>query len=193
VSAQFDDPAYIETLRAQMLRFARQQLGDPDLAEDAVQEALIGALKNAGAFEGRAAFRTWVYGILKHKIADALRQRGRTPVIGTGGRNVDEDAEKLDELFDARGHWMQDATPTRWADPEASFSDREFWRVFETCLDGLPPRQGRLFMMREFVGLEADEICKSTGVSQTNLYVLLHRARLRLRECLAQRWLGERA
>ena len=187
----FDDPVYLEGLRAQMLRFARQQLADEALAEDAVQEALIGALKNARAFAGRAAFRTWVYGILKHKIADLLRQRRRGPVIGTGGTDADEDAEDLGELFDRRGHWTPEAAPTAWADPEAAFRDREFWRVFEFCLEGLPPQQGRVFMMREFVGLDAEEICKETGVTATNLYVLLHRARLRLRECLHGRWFAE--
>jgi RNA polymerase sigma-70 factor (ECF subfamily) len=186
----FDDPAWLDALRAQMLRFARQQLADEALAEDAVQEALLGALKGAQGFAGRAAYRTWVYGILKHKIADLLRQRARSPVIGTGGA-ADEDAQDLGELFDARGHWTPLTAPAAWADPEASFDDRQFWRVFEACLDGLPPQQGRVFMMREFLGLEAVEICKNTGVSATNLYVLLHRARLRLRECLQGRWFGE--
>ena len=189
--APLADPAFLESLRAQMLRFARLQLGDDDQAEDAVQEALIGALKNQQAFAGRAAFRTWVYGILKHKISDALRARARTPSLGTGADPRDEDGEELGELFDERGHWLKGAAPTRWADPEGSFSDRQFWVVFEACLDKLPPVQGRVFMMREFVGLEAPEICKSAGVSQTNLYVLLHRARLRLRECLDGTWYGE--
>jgi RNA polymerase sigma-70 factor (ECF subfamily) len=192
LSAHFADAAWLQGLRAQLLRFARLQLGQDDAAEDAVQEALVGALRNAGAFGGRAAFRTWVFGILKHKIADELRRRVRAPLLQSQAMR-DEDEEPLDELFDAIDHWQPDAAPRRWSLPEATLSDQQFWRVFEACLDKLPPAQGRVFMMREFVGLDSEEICKTSGLTQTNLYVLLHRARLRLRECLAARWFGESA
>jgi RNA polymerase sigma-70 factor (ECF subfamily) len=192
VNVHLEDPAYLETLRAQMLRFARLQLGQDDAAEDAVQEALVGALRDAGAFGGRAAFRTWVFGILKHKIADELRRRARVP-LPQAQLARDEDQESLDELFDARGHWQDHALPRGWSLPESTLADQQFWRVFEACLDKLPPAQGRVFMMREFVGLDSEEICKTSGLTQTNLYVLLHRARLRLRECLAARWFGESA
>lgn len=186
-AAPFDDPEYIDALRSQMQRFARLQLGGDDaLAEDAVQEALLGALQNAAAFRGRAAFRTWVFGILKHKIADLLRQRGRlVPSAALGG---DETADPGEELFDDTGRWVPASRPAGWSQPEAAFGEQQFWRVFELCLDALPPNQGRVFMMREFLGLDAAEICKTTGLTQTNLYVLLHRARLRLRECLGNRW-----
>jgi RNA polymerase sigma-70 factor (ECF subfamily) len=191
LSAHFDDAVWLESLRAQMLRFARLQLGQDDAAEDAVQEALVAALRNASSFAGRSAFRTWVFGILKHKIADELRRRSRAPVAASV---VDgEDEEALDELFDAVGHWQADTAPRGWNLPEAVLADQQFWRVFEACLDKLPPAQGRVFMMREFVGLDSEEICKTGGLTQTNLYVLLHRARLRLRECLSLNWFGEGA
>ena len=187
--ATLADPAFLEGLRRQMLRFATLQLGDEHLAEDAVQDALIGALKNTRSFRGTAALRTWVFAILKNKIADTLRQRQRL-VYASSLLNADEESDEAatPSLFDTRGAWREQERPQEWDDPESAFSKAEFWKVFTACLDGLPPRQARVLMMREFIELEADEICASVGMTVTNLHVTLHRARLRLRECLENHW-----
>jgi RNA polymerase sigma-70 factor (TIGR02943 family) len=179
--------AFLEDLRAQMLRFATLQLNDRDLAEDAVQDALASALRSAGAFAGRSALKTWVFAILKNKIVDVIRQRSRLVYAGSMIRN-DEDEDSGPAQFDQRGHWQREETPATWGVPDDALQDEQFWRVFEACLDGLPARQGRVFMMREFVGLEADEICTAVAISSSNLHVLLHRARLRLRDCLESKW-----
>ena len=181
-------PDELAALRGQMLRFARVQLRDPDLAEDAVQEALAGALRNRDSFAGRAALRTWIFGILKHKIADTLRQKSR---VVTETDLDDDDSECLARLFDSNGYWLPEARPQVWRNPDVSLEDRRFWEVFEACLEHLPGRQARVFMMREFLGLESAEICKAAGITLTNLHVLLHRARLRLRACLEQHWFAE--
>jgi RNA polymerase sigma-70 factor (ECF subfamily) len=190
------DPAFVLDLRSQMLRFARLQLGQSDLAEDAVQEALAGAMQNAHSFGGRAAFKTWVFAILKHKIADVLRQRQRQRQVEAGQPlPSDEEGDDCRALFDQGGHWEPDEYPQTWADPEAAAHDQQFWRVFEACLDRLPGQQARVFMMREFIGLEAGEICTEVGITVSNLHVILHRARLHLRECLEDKWFlaGERS
>jgi RNA polymerase sigma-70 factor (ECF subfamily) len=183
------DPAFLEDLRRQMLRFATLQLNDPHLAEDAVQDALIGALKNARSFRGTAALKTWVFAILKNKIADTLRQRQRLVYAGSLlAADDDEDDAVTTSVFDTRGAWRDEERPQTWDDPETTFDKAEFWKVFTTCLDGLPPRQARVLMMREIVELDADEICATVGITVTNLHVTLHRARLRLRECLENHW-----
>lgn len=183
----FSDDVFIEDIRRQMLKFAMLQLGDSHLAEDAVQEALVGALKNTGSFGGRAALKTWVFAILKNKIADTLRHKQRTVNASSLLREEDED-EDFSGLFDTRGHWQQDERPVAWCNPEASLHEGQFWRVFEACLDGLPPKQARVFMMREFVELDAEEICAQLNLTTSNLHVMLHRSRLRLRECLENKW-----
>lgn len=180
------DPRFLEDLRTQMLRFATLQLSDGSLAEDAVQEALLGALRNARSFGGKAAFKTWVFAILKNKIADVLRHNQR--LVTLSNTRPDADDDELSLLFDQTGSWYPDARPRNWGDPDALMSDVQFWRIFALCLDALPPNQGRAFMMREFVELESHEICAALGISQSNLFVLLHRARLRLGKCLEQRW-----
>jgi len=184
------DTEFLESLRRQMLKFATLQLSDAHLAEDAVQEALIGALKNAKSFGGRAALKTWVFAILKNKIADVLRQKQRFVYAGSFMREGEED-EDFSALFDSKGFWQTDERPVAWANPEESLRESQFWRVFEACLENLPGNQARVFMMREFVELDSREICATAGITVSNLNVMLHRARLRLRECLENRWFVE--
>ena len=181
------DAQFMESLRRQMIRFATLQLSDAHLAEDAVQDALIGALKNANSFGGRAALKTWVFAILKNKIADTLRQRQRLVYAGSLAGEKDED-EDFSELFDRKGFWQADERPVAWNHPEEALREGQFWRVFETCLENLPGNQARVFMMREFIELDSPEICATVGITVSNLNVMLHRARLRLRECLENRW-----
>ncbi|MFA0812138.1 RNA polymerase factor sigma-70 [Microbulbifer epialgicus] len=184
-----ENSQFLVDLRQQMLRFASLQLQDTQLAEDAVQEALMGALKNSRSFSGRSALKTWVFAILKNKIADILRQRQRF-VDADHLVHGDREEHDHDELFDQTGHWQKDERPKKWADPESAIHDKHFWRIFEACLNYLPSRQAQLFMMREFIELESHEICAAAEVSVSNLNVTLHRARLRLRECLEDHWFG---
>jgi RNA polymerase sigma-70 factor (ECF subfamily) len=177
-------------MRPQMLRFARLQLRSDDAAEDAVQEALLAAHTGADKFAGAASAKTWVFSILKNKIIDELRRRMREGKVMDFAADAEE-AEALEGLFDQRGHWA--TPPAAWANPEAALDKQQFWIGFEACLDGVPEKYGRVFMMREILGLETDEICKELSISTSNCWVLLHRARLGLRECLSRRWFGEQA
>lgn len=184
------DAAFLARIRADMLRFARQQLGQDDEAEDAVQEALAGALRNAANFRGEAALKTWIIAILRNKIADLLRQRQRRPV-NASQLTVDDEEGALPPVFDRRGMWHGATRPARWEDPEADLHTSQFLAVFDACLNRLPPQQGRVFMLREVVELETAEICAELGLSTSNVHVILHRARLALRACLQVHWLQE--
>jgi RNA polymerase sigma-70 factor (TIGR02943 family) len=181
-----DFAAQLESLRPQLLRFARTQLRNEAWAEDAVSETLLAALERPHTFGGQSQLKTWLVGILKHKVIDQIRRHGREM------SNSNEDEIDLDELlFAHNGSWQ--TAPRVWHSPEASLDQRQFFEVLEMCMELLPGQQGRIFMMREWLELDADEICKQLGISTTNLWVLLHRARLRLRACLEQRWFGATA
>jgi len=176
----------LETLRPQLLKYAQLQLRNSAWAEDAVSETLLAALEKPQNFSGRSQLKTWLVGILKHKLVDQLRRNCRD-VSATR-----EDHEEVDEdLFDATGHWRD--APKDWGDPEHALRQIDFMRVLEACVEHLPGQQGRLFMMREWLELDTDEICKALNISSTNLWVMLHRARLRLRECLDLNWFGRQA
>lgn len=190
--ALWTDEGFVSALRQQMLRFAQLQLSDLALAEDAVQEALVGALKNVQSFGGRAAFKTWVFAILRHKIADTLRQKSRHPQVSSVWGSA-QDEEDFGELFNDKGYWQADERPAAWGNPQDSLRQTQFWRVFELCLNGLPDTQARVFMMKEFIELDAQEVCDAVGISSSNLHVLLYRARMRLRLCLQGTWFDEGA
>lgn len=181
-----DRSAELEALRPQLLKFARLQLRNPAWAEDAVSETLLAALEQPQAFAGRSQLKTWLIGILKHKLVDQIRRHGRE--LSTTG----EDGEDIEELlFQANGHWRE--APQDWGDPEQALRQVEFFAVLEACTERLPGQLGRIFMMREWLELETDAICKALGITPTNLWVSLHRARLRLRECLQQQWFETRS
>jgi len=180
----------LSALRPDLLRFARLQLRDDQLAEDVVQEALIGALAGARGFAGRAALKTWVFSILKNKIVDALRGRERSVNVSSLSAEGEEFEQTFDALFKANGHWSPAARPGDWGDPEETLRQSQFWAVFDACLNHLAEGTARVFMMREFLDFEVDEICAELGISSGNCYVILHRARHGLRGCLERTWFG---
>jgi len=179
------------TLRPRLLRFAKLQLRDDAAADDAVQEALLAATEKAAQFQGEAAAATWIFAILKNKIIDEFRRRRRDPLAAAVDPDEQELAleESIAEQFDQRNHWAE--APAVWSDPAASLEQKRFWEVFELCIDALPIMPGRVFGMRELMGMETEEICKELGISSSNCWVLLHRARMGLRDCLSRRWFGE--
>lgn len=183
-----DRQAELDALRPDLLRFARLQLRDAGAAEDAVQETLLAALTGSKNFESRSSYKTWLISILRNKIVDIIRVQGREVPVSALARDEEADDALAETLFEPDGHWRAEVRPARWADPEASFEQQQFWQVFEACLDHLPAKTARVFMMREILGLETDEICKEAGISTSNCWVVLHRARLALRACLEQRW-----
>ena len=186
----WNDPAIL-ALRRDMLRFAQLQLRDAGAAEDAVQEALIAAMSHQSGFAGRSALKTWVFAILRNKIIDHLRKHAReVPACDLGGSG-EEEGPDVEAFFDRAGHWSEQDRPSAWADPESSLSQKQFWAVFDACLDHLPATTARVFMMREFLELETAEICEQLKITTSNCWVILHRARAGLRRCLENNWFGE--
>ena len=176
----------VEALRPQLLRYAHSQLRNDAWAEDAVSETLLVALGKPQSFAGKSQLKTWLVGILKHKVIDQLRRHSRECTILSN-----DDETDIDELlFAADGHWRE--APQEWGNPEQCLGQRQFFEVLEQCMEHLPPTQGRVFMMREWLELGTDEICKELAITSTNLWVLLHRARLRLRDCLQLGWFAGR-
>jgi RNA polymerase sigma-70 factor (ECF subfamily) len=161
-----------------LFRVARRQLHSDELAEDAVQETLLAALSARERFAGAASPRTWLTAILKHKIVDLIRRSVREVQIP-----VDEDGEEaVDALFKRDGHWVEPLRP--WGNPESEAELGQLRRVLDDCASRLKPVMAQVFSLREVAGMETAEICKELDITPTNCWVLLHRARMFLRECL---------
>lgn len=176
--------ATLEGLRPTLLRIARLQLRNDAWAEDAVSETLLAALEGAAGYGGQSQVKTWVVGILKHKIIDQFRRNGRE--VSVEAQVEAAGVESLDELYHPDGHRYQ--PPAEWGDPEATLSRAQFFDVLQACVEHLPAGLGRVFMMREWLEYETNQICKELDITPTNCFVMLHRARMRLRECLEMNW-----
>jgi RNA polymerase sigma-70 factor (ECF subfamily) len=178
----------IADTRNYLLRYAQLQLRNEAWAEDAVSETLLAALEKPSAFENRSDVKTWLVGILKHKILDKFRRNTRE--VSMPDNDDQSDADILEGLlFKADGHFA--TPPSDWGDPESARNRQEFFVVLELCMEKLPKQLGRLFLMREWLELSSEEICKELQLTSTNFYVQLHRAKLRLRECLDINWYGK--
>ena len=189
------DPRFaeIEGHRAYLVRYALAQLRDAQLAEEAVQEALLAALEGIGSFDGRSSLRTWLTSILRFKVIDLQRRavKERSHVDIEDAPAVEGDESWLDDFFDETGHWRM--APQAWSNPESALEQRRFWEAFERCLAGLSGTAGRVFFRREVLGDDTEAICKDEAITASNCWVILHRARIALRTCLGNNWFGESA
>lgn len=188
MSANADSIKLIANLRPDFLRFARLQVRDADVAEDLVQEALEAALNGISKFNNQSSLKTWVFGILKNKVVDHLRRKDRSVTFSDLVGEAEDGDELLDALFNEKGHWNVEARPADWNAPEEALESQQFWKVFDACLHHLPENVSRVFMMREFLGFDASEICEQLKLTTSNCHVILHRARIRLRVCLEGKW-----
>ncbi|UCG50919.1 MAG: sigma-70 family RNA polymerase sigma factor [Candidatus Latescibacterota bacterium] len=167
-----------------LYRFAILRVKDPHIAEDLVQETFLSALQAASRFKGKSSLRTWLVGILRHKILDHFRKN----IVEVPASDLTPWEEEDDrEFFDQTGHWKRPML--EWRDtPEELVESKEFWKTFQTCLSGLPESHRRAFTLREIDGITSEEICEILSVTPSNFWVMLHRARSRLRKCLDANW-----
>jgi len=167
-----------------LYRCALVRVREPELAHDLVQETFLAALKAHDSFAGRSSERTWLVGILKHKIVDHFRRSHREHVV----EDVEDLQDPNDDMFVWR-HWFIER-PGRWEGvPLDSVENHEFWSVLRSCVDDLPPSLAQTFVLRDVDEMGTEEICKRLAITPTNLWVRLHRARARLRRCLELKWL----
>ena len=181
------DPArWVDDHAEALFGYAMLRLRDADVAAEVVQETFLEALRGLDRFGGRSTERTWLIGILKHKVVDHFRRRSRREQ-GVGG---DPRPEAVDaEFFDRRGAWK--AGPARWPEaPEDAVERLEFWEVFRACLAELPSIYADAFTLCELEGMPGPEACQVLGITPANLWARLHRARLMLRRGLEARWFG---
>jgi RNA polymerase sigma-70 factor (ECF subfamily) len=181
--------------RGFLLHLARAQLGDAGLAEDVVQEAVLAAWQAFPRFEQRSNIRTWLVGILRFKIVDALRQRQRQPCALPALLEPDHAEESLQNLlFDVDGQW-RDMPHDWWSGPgsatqrtpDGALQEKQLLQLLQVCLTQLSAQTSQVFLMREYLGLNSAEVAAQLGLQAGHVRVILLRARLALRTCLELR------
>jgi RNA polymerase sigma-70 factor (ECF subfamily) len=180
MKADFDQ--LITHCRAPMLQLAMRLIQPKELAEDTVQQALLALVESPQSLEDATDPRLYVFGVLKFKITDALRQRYRQPVC-----SVVEDDQTLDELlFVPDGHWDASNAPQTWNSPEWHLQHNQFLALVDACVTHLPDKIAKVFSMRAFLEFEAEEICNTLQLNKADYWQCLSRARKQLQICLGQ-------
>jgi len=175
-----DSNLWVERYGDILYRYTLVRVKNPDAAQEIVQVTLLAALQSQKSFAGRSSEKSWLFGILKHKIMDHFRsvKTRRTYEVST-----DDDANPYENEFDEMGHFIN--PPKKWQiDPLHAAENEELVLALGKCLEGLSEKFRHIFVMKEVEGIKSEDICKEMEIQPTNLWVILHRARNQLKKCL---------
>ena len=179
-----DPKTWLNDYGDMLYRYALVRVRSEATAEDLVQETLLAGIQSFEKFTGKATVKTWLVGILKHKIIDHYRKSRHEATI-LSESEMGEDL--LAHQFDDKGHWKVNLV--EWETPDLSMDNEQFWQAFHLCLSRLPGRMADLFMLRSVEGLSSEDCCKVLNFNSTNqLWVTLSRTRMKLRQCLETHW-----
>lgn len=189
IETGLDPDRWIDDHGDYLFRYAMFRLRNREAAEDAVQESLLAAVQSHSQYQRRSSERTWLVGILRHKIVDHLRRSSRYEALDLESEG---DFESL--CFEAQGkysgHWRAGYAPAQELRCDEMVEQKDFMLTLDRCLRALPERMATVFILKEIDGLSCEEICESLSLTKSNLWVLLHRARLQLRHLLEKEWLN---
>jgi len=181
-----DPTRWVDQYGNYLYNFALGRLRDHQNSENVVQEAFLAALSAAKNFSGKSSERTWLIGILKHKIIDHMRKSYRERPV-SDLVTQDDESKTIDHFFDHKGTHKK--MPSGWLpDPKELLENKEFWEVFKKCQEKLPQASNDAFALKEIEKMDGKEICEILNITRANFWVLLHRARLQLRQCLEDNW-----
>ncbi|MCI1186663.1 sigma-70 family RNA polymerase sigma factor [Hymenobacter sp. DH14] len=175
----------------ELYRFALSRVSDAAAAEELVQETFLSALASLATFRAEASERTWLFVILRRKIIDYYRRQARAPHIGLEALSDGDNASVADYFSPATGHWAGPQEPASWLRADAALEQQELHEILQRCQARLSPQQEAVFAMRFVEELSAEEICQELGLTSSNYWVIVHRAKLQLRRCLEKHGLGQ--
>lgn len=170
---------WVDLYADDLYRYAVSRGIGKEEAEDIIQETFLSAYKNIKSFKQKSSLKTWLISILKRKVIDFYRKKYRTP------QNVYIDEKPIfqqDGIY--KGHWTEEHAPGDWSYNDIPWDNEDFQRIFNLCLEKLPPKYALVFSMKILQEYESADICKEMSISSSNFWVIMHRARLQLRECM---------
>ncbi len=185
---KIDAEHWLERYGNYLFRYAYSRINRQTEAEDLVQETFIAALRSMENFKQQSSEKTWLTGILKFKIIDYFRKKSRESSVRDSGTFTDN----MEDLFDRKGNWKK--SPLEWnLSAHELFEKKEFRLVMDDCVAGLKGKTANVFVLRELDGESTENICETLDISQSNCWVILHRARQLIRRCLEINWFVKEA
>jgi len=181
MNATINTDKWVENYGTVLYRYALARVSGEADAQDLVQDTFIAALKSKENFGGKSSEKTWLISILKHKILDYYRKAHRILSEST------ELAGDIDQVYNQRGMWKK-PLPSWRKNPEQALDDKRFVGILNQCIQKLPENYRKAFVLKEIDDVSTEDICKALSISPTNLWVILHRARHKLRDCLEKNW-----
>ncbi|MEN5055775.1 sigma-70 family RNA polymerase sigma factor [Sphingobacterium kitahiroshimense] len=172
---------WVQQYSDHLYSWALYKTSSKETAEDLVQETFLAAVKSFNNFKGNSNPKTWLCAILNHKINDYYRKSYQTPLANNNAI--------FDQFFDHTGHWKQDEEPQQWPDTDGSLlDDSDFQQQLQHCIKRLPPNWSAAIHLKFIDEKKGNEICQELGLTNTNFWQILHRAKLQLRKCLEINW-----
>lgn len=176
---------WVKAYSSELYQWACYKTSDNETARDIVQETFLAAVRYVDKFEEKSSAKTWLFSILNNKISDHHRKKFRQIVLNESELIKDKEIS----FFSEKGKWKESSTPSSWsADEENLLDNQEFRKTLTNCLENLPPSWKSIVRMKYISDIEGEKICQETGISKTNYWQILHRAKLQLRKCLEANW-----
>lgn len=185
VKKQLNPEKWVDLYGDYLFRYALLRVNNKNVAEDIVQETFLSALKASDNFKFKSTEKTWLTSILRFKIIDHFRQKGKESKI------IADNEDKIDQLFNKKGKWNIDVPEWRFSAQEL-FEKKEFMNIFNLCISKLKGKTAYVFHSRELDGEKTETICKDLEITSTNCWVMLHRARKNIRYCLEKNWFDKK-
>lgn len=179
---------WISTYADELYGYAMGKTSNVELAEDLVQETFLAGLKSLENFKGNSSERTWLFSILKFKIADHYRKASTKNEISSSKFGIENDSY-IENYFTEDGDWKENTAPKEWGiDYSTAIENKELSTALNNCIDKLPDTQKQLVLLKLVEEEETEIICKGLNITATNYWVIIHRAKLQLRACLEKNW-----
>jgi len=172
---------WVNEFTNELYKWAYYKTSSVETAEDLVQETFLAAAEKIESFKGESSGRTWLFSILNHKIIDHYRNKVKLPV------SIENNS--FAAFFDNDGDWIQTSKPKEWQDENENLLDNsEFQLTLQKCLDALPEKWNTCVKLKYLTEKSSEEICQEIGIAPTNLWQIVHRAKLQLRDCIESNW-----
>ncbi len=182
---KLDPNSWVNNYGDYLYNYAYYRVNSKEVSEDIVQDTLIAALRAQNSFRGESTELTWLLSILKRKVIDYFRKLGSNKE-----RTITDYTMPFRDEGIFEGHWLNNRLPREWSnEADSSLHQEEFAEILEICLSLLPDKWRSVFVLKFMEELSSDEVCKETGCTPSNFWVIMHRTRLKLRECIENKWL----